>query len=255
MVDREITLTYPDLLDRDLIETDVTLACVSNAVGGNLVSNARWLGCRLDDLLSEAGVHDEADQVVGRSVDGWTSGFPVEVLDGRDAIVAVGMNGEPLPLRHGYPARLVVPGLYGYVSATKWVTEIELTRFDQFSAYWVPRGWAPRAPIKTESRIDTPRGTVPAGPVAIGGVAWAGVRGISAVEVRIDDGPWQAATLGPEVARTTWRQWWLAWDAAPGSHRLTVRATDGDGATQTSDIAPPPPDGATGWHSREVTVV
>jgi DMSO/TMAO reductase YedYZ molybdopterin-dependent catalytic subunit len=255
MVDRELSLGYEDVLDRELIETDVTLSCVSNEVGGDLVGNARWLGCRLDDLLREVGVHEEADQVVGRSVDGWTSGFPFDVLDGRDAIVAIGMNGEPLPLRHGYPARLVVPGLYGYVSATKWVTEIELTRFDQFSAYWVPRGWAQRAPIKTESRIDTPRGSVAAGALAIAGVAWAGVRGIGKVEVQIDDGPWQAATLGPELARTTWRQWWLRWDAAPGAHRLTVRATDSEGVTQTPDIAPPAPDGATGWHSRQVSVV
>ncbi|HVT75911.1 MAG TPA: molybdopterin-dependent oxidoreductase [Acidimicrobiales bacterium] len=254
MVNRELTLTYVDLLARDLIETDVTIACVSNEVGGRLVGNARWLGARLDDLLADAGIKPRADQVVGRSIDGWTSGFPVAALDGRDAIVAVGMNGEPLPVRHGYPARLIVPGLYGYVSATKWLSDIELTRFDRFSGYWIPRGWAPRAPIKTESRIDTPDGTVRAGRIPIAGVAWAGTRGIDRVEVRVDGGPWQPADLGPELARTTWRQWWLAWDAAPGTYDLTVRATDGDGVTQTGERATPIPDGATGWHSRRVTV-
>ena len=192
LVDRPLSLDYQELLARPLTEVDVTLVCVSNVVGGNLAGNARWLGVRLDDLLAEAGVDPGADQIVGRSVDGYTCGFPLAALDGRPALVAVGMNGEPLPLVHGFPARLLVPGLYGYVSATKWLTEIELTRFDAFDQYWVPRGWDAEAPIKLQSRIDTPRGlaTVAAGPVPVGGVAWAPGTGIGAVEVRVDDGPW-----------------------------------------------------------------
>lgn len=253
-VDRELELTYDDLLRRELIETDVTLACVSNEVGGRLVGTARWLGCRLDDLLAEAGIDPEADQVVGRSVDGFTAGFPVAALDGRDAVVAVAMNGEPLPQEHGYPARLVVPGLYGYVSATKWLSAIELTRFDEVEGYWVPRGWAAEAPIKTQSRIDRPAGFARAGTVAIAGVAWAGVRGVRRVEVRVDGGPWRDARLGPELADTTWRQWHLPWEATPGSHVLEVRATDGTGSTQTGEEQPPAPDGATGWHRRTVVV-
>ncbi len=255
MVGRELTLRYEDLTRRELIETDVTLCCVSNEVGGELVGNARWLGCRLDDLLTEVGIDPAADQVVGRSIDGWTSGFPVAALDGRAAIIAIGMNGEPLPIKHGYPARLVVPGLYGYVSATKWLAELELTRFDRFSAYWIPRGWAQKAPIKTQSRIDTPRGAIPAGRVAVAGVAWAGVRGIARVEVRTDEnGVWREATLGPELAATTWRQWWLPWDATAGTHEISVRATDGNGDTQTSAPAPPVPNGATGLHTRTIVV-
>jgi len=254
MVDDEVELTFDELLERELIETDVTIACVSNEVGDDLVGNARWLGVRLDDLLAEAGIDRDADQIVGRSVDGWTAGFPVRVLDGRDAIVAVGMNGEPLPVEHGYPARLIVPGLYGYVSATKWLSEIELTRFDRFEGYWVPRGWSAEGPIKTQSRIDTPRGGASAGPVAIAGVAWAGTRRIERVEVRVDDGPWQEADLGVELSDTSWRQWHLAWDATPGSHRLQVRATDGDGDTQPEERTPVAPDGATGWHTVSVQV-
>ncbi|MFM7064903.1 MAG: molybdopterin-dependent oxidoreductase [Actinomycetes bacterium] len=250
-----LTLTWAELLERPMIETDVTIACVSNEVGGNLVGTARWLGCRLDDLLAEAGVDPGADQVVGRSVDGFTAGFPTAVLDGRDAVVAVGMNGEPLPVAHGFPARLIVPGLYGYVSATKWLSEIELTRFDEFTGYWIPRGWAVEAPVKTQSRIDTPRpGTrVEAGrPVAVAGVAWAPGRGVAGVEVRVDDGPWRPARLGQEHARTTWRQWVWDWTPTPGDHRLQVRATDGTGTTQPEEPTPVAPDGADGWH--QVTV-
>ncbi len=193
-VDRELTLTYEQLLERPMVESDITLSCVSNEVGGDLVGNARWLGCRLDDLLTEAGIDPSADQIVGRSVDGFTAGFPTALLDGRDALVAVGMNGEPLPIRHGFPARLVVPGVYGYVSATKWLSEIELTRFDEFEGYWIPRGWSVEGPIKTQSRIDTPAraATVDVGrPTPIAGVAWAPVRGIERVEVQIDDGDWR----------------------------------------------------------------
>jgi DMSO/TMAO reductase YedYZ molybdopterin-dependent catalytic subunit len=256
MVDRPRRLSFDELLARDLVESDITLTCVSNEVGGSLVGNARWLGARLDDLLEEVGVDSEADQIVGRSVDGYTCGFPVSVLDGRDALIAVGMNGEPLPLSHGFPARLVVPGLYGYVSATKWLTEIELTRFDRFDQYWVPRGWDAIAPIKTQSRIDTPRGLAPvaAGLVPVAGVAWAQTRGIRGVEVRVDDGPWQAAELATEVADTTWRQWWFPWQAQAGRHTLTVRATDGTGDIQTDVRSEPMPNGATGQHQIVVLV-
>jgi DMSO/TMAO reductase YedYZ molybdopterin-dependent catalytic subunit len=252
-----VTLSYADLLARPMIERYVTLACVSNEVGGGLISNAKWLGVRLKDVLEEAGPLPGADQVVGRSVDGFTAGAPTEVLlDGRDAMLAVGMNGAPLPIEHGFPVRLVVPGLYGYVSATKWLTELELTSFADFSAYWVPRGWSAKGPIKTESRIDTPRsGSRPrAGQVTVAGVAWAQHRGISKVEVQVDDGPWQPATLGAVPSVDTWRQWSLSWPATPGKHRLTVRAYDNSGAVQVQDEAPPDPDGATGWHSVSVAV-
>ncbi len=256
-VRKPLTLSYADLLARPMIERYVTLTCVSNEVGGDLVGNARWLGVRLADVLAEAGPLPGADQVVGRSVDGFTTGAPTEVLmDGRDALLAVGMNGVPLPIEHGFPVRVVVPGLYGYVSATKWLTELELSSFHDFNAYWVPRGWSARAPIKTESRIDTPRaGSRPrAGTVTVAGVAWAQHRGISKVEVQVDDGPWQVATLGAVPSVDTWRQWSYDWAAARGKHRLTVRATDNSGAVQTQREAPPEPDGATGWHSITVDV-
>jgi DMSO/TMAO reductase YedYZ molybdopterin-dependent catalytic subunit len=256
LVERELTLSFAELRRRATVEADITIACVSNEVGGELVDNARWQGVRLAELLEEAEVAPEARQVVGRSVDGFTAAFPVDAAtDGREALVALGMNGEPLPLEHGFPARLVVPGLYGYVSATKWLDEIELVT-DAFEGYWVPRGWAKRAPIKIQSRIDVPgpNATVPAGTVTVAGVAWAPTRGIAAVEVRIDDGPWQEATLGPPVDVDVWRQWMLAWDATPGSHRLQVRATDGAGTVQTAMVAPPRPDGATGHHTISVNV-
>ncbi|MCB0970012.1 MAG: sulfite oxidase [Acidimicrobiales bacterium] len=256
MVDRELTFTYDDLLDRPLEEIPITMLCVSNEVGGTLVGTARWLGVRLADLLEEAGVQPGAEQVLGRSVDGFTAGFPVEVaLDGRDALVAVGMNGEPLPRSHGYPARLVVPGVYGYVSATKWLRSIELTTWDT-EGYWIPRGWSRLAPIKTSSRIDVPASGagVEAGRVAVAGVAWAPTRGIERVEVRVDDGPWAEADLGPVASDDTWVQWWWAWDATPGDHQLAVRATDGDGEVQTAARARPDPDGATGHHTISVSV-
>jgi len=259
LVERELTVSYDELLARPLVEADITLSCVSNEVGGNLLGTARWLGVRLDDLLAEAGIDPAADQVVGRSVDGYTCGFPVSALDGRDALVAVAMNGEPLPLEHGFPARLIVPGLYGYVSATKWLSEIELTTFDAFDQYWVPRGWDADAPVKTQSRIDTPRGLarIPAGPVPVAGVAWAQTRGIDRVEVSVDGGPWQEATLAAELNDTTWRQWRFLWDAAaagPGRHTVTVRATDRTGAIQTPDRSEPMPNGATGQHQIVVLV-
>ncbi len=256
LVDRELRLSYDDLLSRSVEEHDITLTCVSNTIGGELIGTARWLGVRLDDLLAEAGVAPTADQVVGRSVDGYTCGFPVAALDGRDALVAVGMNGEPLPLEHGFPARLIVPGIYGYASATKWLTEIELTTFADFDHYWVPRGYAAEAPIKMQSRIDRPRGLdrIPAGPFVIGGVAWAQPTGIRAVELRIDDGAWIAADMAAEVNGSTWRQWSFAWDARPGRHTVEVRAIDNNGAIQTADRSEPLPDGASGHHTVVVLV-
>ncbi len=256
MVKHPLKLRFSDLIERDVVEADITLTCVSNEVGGRLMGTARWLGIRLDSLLKEAGVSSDADQIVGRSVDGYTCGFPVSALDGRDALIAIGMNGEPLPLAHGFPARLIVPGLYGYVSATKWLTEIELTRFDAFDQYWVERGWVDDAPIKVQSRIDTPKGLskVDAGTVAIGGVAWAQTRGISAVEVSIDDGEWQAATLADELNDVTWRQWSFAWKATSGRHTIAVRATEKNGPIQTAQRSEPFPSGATGQHSIVVIV-
>lgn len=256
-VGKERTYSYADLLARPLVERYVTLACVSNEVGGDLIGNARWLGVPLRELLDEVEPDDDADQVVGRSVDGWTCGTPTAALrDGRDALLAVGMNGEPLPVEHGFPVRVVVPGLYGYVSACKWVTELELTRFADFDAYWVPRGWSPQGPIKTQSRIDTPRGRnrLTAGPVTVAGVAWAQHRGIRRVEVRVDSGQWQQAELAPTVSVDTWVQWSWRWDATPGEHRLQVRATDATGETQTERTQDVVPDGATGWHTITVNV-
>jgi hypothetical protein len=210
------------------------------------------------DLLAVTGVHADADMVLSTSIDGFTAGTPVQALtDGRDALLAVALNGQPLPIEHGYPARLVVPGLYGYVSATKWVVEMELTRFDRVEAYWTRQGWAPRAPIKTESRIDVPKGgqKVPMGPVVFGGVAWAQNRGVRAVEVLIDDGVWQPAEQGASYSDGTWRLWSFPWQAkSPGKHSITVRATDNTGAVQTADRVDTVPDGATGWHTVDFTV-
>ncbi|MGW1141681.1 molybdopterin-dependent oxidoreductase, partial [Streptomyces zhihengii] len=257
-----LTLTFQDLLRRALVERDITLTCVSNEVGGPYVGNARWIGVPLAGLLREAGVRPPsrggpADQLVSRSVDGMTIGTPVDdVMDGRDALLAVGMNGEPLPFDHGFPVRMVVPGLYGYVSACKWIEDIELTTFDAYDAYWVKRDWAREAPVKTQSRIDTPKpfARPGAGTVMVAGVAWAQHRGIEAVEVRVDDGPWRRADLAAEHTADTWRQWSWPWKATPGSHTLTVRATDGTGATQTDRRTRTIPDGASGWHSVVVTV-
>ena len=257
MVAAPFELTYDDLLALPLVERHVTLSCVSNQVGGTLVGTAKWLGVRLADLLDRAGVQPGATQLVGRSVDGFTVGFPVSVAtDGRDALVAVGMNDEPLPKAHGFPARLVVPGLYGYVSATKWLEEIELTTFEAFDAYWVQRNWARNGPVKVESRIDVPRdfSGLRAGPRTVAGVAWAPHRGISRVEVRVDDGPWQEADLGPTLGDDAWRQWTWPWSATPGEHELSVRATTGDGEVQTATRRSPFPDGATGHHQVKVRV-
>jgi DMSO/TMAO reductase YedYZ molybdopterin-dependent catalytic subunit len=256
-VDHPFTLTFDDLQAMDQVEEAVTLSCVSNEVGGDLVGNARWQGVPLRTLLERAGVQKGGTQIVGRSVDGFTVGFPTAALDdGRTALVAVGMNGEPLPIVHGFPARLVVAGLYGYVSATKWLSEIELTGLEDFDAYWVPLGWSKEAPIKTQSRIDVPKGSrVKAGTTPIAGVAWAPDRGIRKVEVQVDDGPWTEAQLAHVLSKDTWCEWMLPWVATPGSHTLRVRAIDGTGTTQTSQTAPPEPNGATGWHTRKVDVV
>jgi DMSO/TMAO reductase YedYZ molybdopterin-dependent catalytic subunit len=257
MVDHEITLDYQRLLDRPLIERDVTLTCVSNEVGGSYIGNARWIGAPLKDLLEEAGVRPGASQIVSRSADGFTVGTPTTIaMDGRDAMLAVAMNGEPLPLEHGFPVRMVVPGLYGYVSATKWLVDIELSTFAAFDAYWIQRGWAQQAPIKTESRIDTPRNQsrLGVGQVAVAGIAWAQHRGIDEVQVRVDDGPWMPAQLAEEDTVDTWRQWVFRWDAPTGDHLLSVRATDGTGAAQIESEVPPFPDGATGDHTIAVHV-
>lgn len=261
-VTKPLEFTYQDLLRRPLIERDITLTCVSNEVGGPYVGNARWIGVPLAELLKEAGVRPPsaggpADQLVARSVDGMTLGSPVEtVLDGRDAMLAVGMNGEPLPFTHGFPVRMLVPGLYGYVSACKWLTDLELTTFADYDAYWVRRSWSPQAPIKTSSRIDTPRpfASLKAGTVPVAGVAWAQHRGVDKVEVRIDGGEWLAAGPAKEDTADTWRQWSYGWDAKPGSHRIEVRATDRTGSTQTEKRQGTVPDGSTGWHSVVVTV-
>jgi DMSO/TMAO reductase YedYZ molybdopterin-dependent catalytic subunit len=257
MVRNPITITWDQLLTRPMIQRYITLACVSNEVGGDLISNALWLGTPIKALLDEAQPLPGADQVVQRSVDGWTCGTPTAALvDGRDALLAVGMNGQPLPVEHGFPVRMVVPGLYGYVSACKWITEIELSTFAAFDAYWVPRGWSQQAPIKTESRIDTPRDGAKrdAGTVVVAGIAWAQHRGVGKVEVQVDGSPWQEATLAATVTADTWRQWSYQWAATPGTHVLRVRATDAQGATQTSAPAPPEPDGATGYHQVQVRV-
>lgn len=259
MVDRETTYTLDDLARFDIVESVTTLTCVSNPVGGDLISTGIWTGYRLADLLAPAGVHPDADMVLSTSIDGFTAGTPVQALtDGREALLAVGLNGQPLPVEHGYPARMVVPGLYGYVSATKWVVDLELTRFDKAKAYWTRQGWAAQAPIKTQSRIDVPRGgqQVPVGPVVFGGVAWAQNRGVRAVEVRIGDGDWQPTELGASYSNQTWRLWSFPWQAKePGRQSITVRAIDNTGGVQTEQRASPVPDGATGWHTVNFTVV
>jgi DMSO/TMAO reductase YedYZ molybdopterin-dependent catalytic subunit len=257
MVEREITLTFDDLLRRPLIEDYITLCCVSNPVGGPYIGNALWLGASLSSLLREAGIKAGAEQLFCTSVDGFTSGTPVTtVMDGRDALLAVAMNGQPLPVAHGFPARMVVPGLYGYVSATKWVTDINVTTFSGNYAYWVPRGWTQQAPIKTECRIDVPNGVsqISAGRTAVAGVAWAQHKGISAVEVRVDGGQWHEARLAAVPGIDTWRQWVWEWDATGGNHVIEARATDKTGYTQTAAQAQPEPNGASGYPMVAVTV-
>ena len=256
-VGQPVTLSFKQLLAMPMVEHDITLNCVSNEVGGPYISSARWLGVRTRDLLALAKVKPGTEQILSESVDGMTISTPLEALtDDRDAIIAVAMDGKPLPAEHGFPARMVTPGLYGYVGATKWVTRLTATTYAARQAYWTQRGWAEKANVKTQSRIDTPLGlrTYAHGRIAVGGVAWAQGRGIKAVEVRVDQGPWQPATLGPDGGTDYWRQWYLLWDAAPGRHTLTVRATDGTGATQTDAVADAYPSGATGYHSVVVIV-
>jgi len=255
MVDKEMTLTYQDLLDRGLSDAWITLCCVSNEVGGDLIGNTVWSGVPIKAILDEVGVQQGADALLSTSHDGWTCGTPLEALaDGRDSLLAVAMDGEPLPIEHGFPVRQVVPGLYGYVSATKWVVDWEITRFQDFSAYWTERGWSPLGPIKTQSRIDVPGGKAKAGVVKVAGVAWAQQRGIKAVEVRVDGGVWNQATLAKVPNIDTWAQWVWDWDAQPGDHRLEVRATDSTGTPQTAKRADVLPDGATGYDGAFVTV-
>ncbi|MEU9805682.1 molybdopterin-dependent oxidoreductase [Mycobacterium sp. NPDC050853] len=250
MVDRPRTLTWTDLNAMAATQRAVTLTCVSNEIGGDLIGNAMWTGFPIKPILESVGVHHDADMLLSTSTDGWTAGTPLDVLiDGRDAILAIAMNGTPLPVEHGYPVRQVVPGLYGYVSATKWVVDWEITRFDKARAYWTVRGWSARGPIKTGCRIDAPRagGRLGTGTQIIAGTAWAQHRGITKVEVRVDQEPWQEARLAPEYSIDTWRQWWFPWQSTSGEHVITARATDGTGEVQTEESAPPAPDGATGW--------
>lgn len=254
MVDNELAITFDDLLARPLLERTITMLCVSNEVGDNLISTSNFIGVDLRAILLEAGVQAGADQVLSTSSDGlWTAGTPTDVLlePDRGALLAIGMNGEALPPEHGFPVRMVVPGLYGFVSATKWVTDLEVTTFDARQAYWLQRGWAERAPIKTQSRIDMPRayGRTPAGRVTAAGIAWSQPDGISKVEVRVDQGPWQQAELATEVSGVTWRMWRTVFDLPAGDHVAQVRATDANGVTQTEERADPVPDGATGWHT------
>ncbi|VXC65816.1 Oxidoreductase molybdopterin binding domain protein [Arthrobacter sp. 9AX] len=257
LVDREVQLSYAELLAKPLVERHVTIACVSNEVGGDLIGNARWLGWPVRELLALAGPQPGADMVLSKSSDGWTAGTPLEVLtDNRDALLAIGMNGEPLPLEHGFPVRMVVPGLYGYVSATKWVTELKVSRFSDDAGYWTPRGWSERGPIKTSSRIDVPRAGRPVkrGTVMFGGVAWAQHTGIAKVELRVNRGPWQQAELADGISLDTWYQWKLALELTEGQYEVQVRATDSAGRAQDEQRRPVVPDGATGFHTIRVDV-
>lgn len=248
MVRRPFTLTYAELLQMPMVERDVTIMCVSNPIGGDLIGTARWLGTPLLPLLERAGIEPGADQLFSTSVDGWTCSTPLDGLAEREPLLAIGMNGEPLPIEHGFPVRMIIPGLYGFISATKWVTRISASTYAQDPAYWTVRGWATDAPVLTGSRIDLPNGSVSVGQTAIGGVAWAmDGDGISRVEVSIDDGPWQEAQLAEQPNPRTWRQWWLDWEATPGRHTIAVRATNGLGETQTSDVRDVVPSGATGY--------
>ncbi len=257
MVENDIELTYQDILDMPQVERTITICCVSNDVGGPYIGNAVWQGVFLKDLLERAGVNSDAEQVFSRSLDGWTSGFPIEVaLDGRDAMLAIGMNGEALPLEHGFPARLIVPGVYGYVSATKWIKEIVINKWSDAEGYWVPLGWSRDAPIKTQSRIDVPRKNqeLQPGVNKIAGVAWAQHTGIEKVEVRIDKGDWNLTELSDDLTDDAWRLWTFDWNATSGKHTIQVRATDKSGYTQTETVTSVAPDGATGWHTRKVVV-
>ncbi len=256
LVENEIEISWAELLEQPMTEHVVSLTCVSNEVGGNLAGNARWLGWPVRELLARAKPDPSADMVLSRSWDGFTAGTPLEAMTDPDrlAVIAVGMNGEPLPVEHGFPARLVVPGLYGYVSATKWVTELKVTRFSADQGYWTPLGWSAKGPIKLASRIDVPSGTVDAGTVAVAGVAWRQHVGVKAVEVSVDDGPWANATLAATAGPDTWRQWSYPWAATTGTHSIRVRAVDAEGNVQTDAVAAPAPDGASGYHEVSVKV-
>ena len=257
LVQNPIQINYAELTAKPLVEHMTTLTCVSNEVGGDLAGNALWLGYPIRELLGEAKPLAGADMVLSESHDGWSASTPLSALTDpkREAILAIGMNGQPLPIEHGFPVRMVVPGLYGYVSATKWVTSLRVTTFADDQAYWTPLGWSPRGPIKLASRIDVPRkSTIDPGTVVVAGVAWAQHTGISAVQVQVDEGPWQPAQLAETTGPDTWRQWKFEWPATSGSHRLTVRAIDAKGMPQTAEVAPPAPDGATGYHSIRVKV-
>ncbi|MFM1966629.1 MAG: hypothetical protein RL134_2354 [Actinomycetota bacterium] len=248
MVRRPFTLTYAELLQMPMVERDVTIMCVSNPIGGDLIGTARWLGTPLLPLLERAGIEPGADQLFSTSVDGWTCSTPLDGLAEREPLLAIAMNGEPLPIEHGFPVRMIIPGLYGFISATKWVTRISASTYANDPAYWTVRGWATDAPVLTGSRIDLPDGTISVGQTAIGGVAWAmDGDGISRVEVSIDDGPWQDAQLAEQPNPRTWRQWWLEWEATSGRHTIAVRATNGLGETQTSEVRDVVPSGATGY--------
>jgi DMSO/TMAO reductase YedYZ molybdopterin-dependent catalytic subunit len=256
-VDRELVLSYADLVERQFTEAWITLCCVSNDVGGNLISNAWWSGVRLADLLAEAGPQAGADALLQTSDDGWTCGTPLSaVTDGRNAMLAVAMNGAALPLEHGFPVRTVVPGLYGYVSACKWVVDIEVTNFSEISAYWTERGWSERGPVKIASRIDVPRSgaDVPAGAVSFGGVAWAQHTGIQGVEFSVDHGEWTAGHIAAVPNNDdTWVQWQGVAEVEAGDHSVRVRAIDKDGQVQTGVVHDVLPDGATGWHTSDFT--
>jgi DMSO/TMAO reductase YedYZ molybdopterin-dependent catalytic subunit len=254
LVENPLTFTYEDLLDMELVEQYATISCVSNKVGGRLVGHAKWLGIPFVNLLEMAGAYPTADQVAAFGADNFATGFPTAAVFDRETLLAVGMNGEPLPHKHGFPARLIVPGYYGFMSAAKWVERITFTTWEEHDAYWVRIGWAKDAPVVTQSRIDAPRDNTEftAGERMIAGVAWAPFHGITAVEVQIDDGPWQETQLSEPLGPASWRQWQLPWNATPGEHRITVRATDGTGTTQTPDTRPPVPNGATGHHRVKV---
>ena len=255
MVRRPFTITYAELLEMPMVERDVTIMCVSNPIGGDLIGTARWLGTPLLPLLERAGIEPGADQIFSTSIDGWTCSTPLDGLAEREPLLAIAMNGEPLPIEHGFPVRMIIPGLYGFISATKWVTQITATTYAADPAYWTVRGWATDAPVLTGSRIDLPDGSLSVGQTAIGGVAWAmDGDGISRVEVSIDDGPWQDAQLADQPNPRTWRQWWLDWEATPGRHSIAVRATNGLGETQTSEVADVVPSGATGYDIEIVDV-
>jgi len=256
LVEDEVTLTWDELQAADLVEAWVTLCCVSNPVGGDLIGNQRWLGMPVRELLARAKPHADADMVLSTSADGFTASTPIEALtDDRDALLAVGMNDEPLPIEHGFPVRMVVPGLYGYVSATKWVVDLEVTRFADKTAYWTDRGWSPQGPVKTQSRISVPRSgaEVKAGDVVVAGTSWAQHRGITRVQVRVDDGAWQDADLADDGGIDTWRQWSWRWPATAGHHRLYVRAFDPNGpqSGRNVDVIP---DGAEGYDQVGVDV-